>query len=47
MAGSVARLNAVLMELVTGQLTPSSVLNRMISSIIEWHDVDCKELFPT
>ena len=46
-AGAVARINGVFLEMTSGTLTPAEIVNRLILSFVRWNDLDCNKLFPT
>ncbi|KZS16764.1 Uncharacterized protein APZ42_017345 [Daphnia magna] len=44
--GALARMNAVVLKMVTGWLSPSTAVIKLIRSPFNWNGIDCNKLFP-
>lgn len=44
--GALARMNAVVLKMVTGWLSPSTAVIKLIRSPFDWNGIDCNKLFP-
>jgi len=46
MVGSIARINGIVLGLMSGQLMPAQALERLVPSLMMWTDLQCSTLFP-
>ena len=44
--GSIARINGIVLELMSGQLVPRQALEKLLPSLMKWTDLQCHTLFP-
>jgi hypothetical protein len=44
--GTIAKMNAVVLKMATGWLSPSTAMIKLIRAPFDWNGIDCNKIFP-